>query len=158
MLIRELGKGCAFDGWCEGTLNFPPTYKYELNSEKYRGEDPKVGRRVPSWCDRILSFGNGLRLFSYRRAELRLSNHRPVTASYMVEVEVFCPRKLQRALTLTDAEIKNQEVVTDNGIDVGLSTEDWERHCNWGKMQVLLMASLVDKDVRCVCDPILCTK
>ncbi|THG18250.1 hypothetical protein TEA_017194 [Camellia sinensis var. sinensis] len=125
-LIRELRKGCAFDGWCEGTLNFPPTYKYELNSEKYRGEDPKVGRRVPSWCDRILSFGNGLRLFSYRRAELRLSDHRPVTASYMVEVEVFCPRKLQRALTLTDAEIKNQEVVADNGIDVGLSTEDWE--------------------------------
>ncbi|CAL5332921.1 unnamed protein product [Camellia sinensis] len=126
-LIRELRKGCAFDGWCEGTLNFPPTYKYELNSEKYRGEDPKVGRRVPSWCDRILSFGNGLRLFSYRRAELRLSDHRPVTASYMVEVEVFCPRKLQRALTLTDAEIKNQEVVADNGTDVGLSTEDWER-------------------------------
>ncbi|KAF6146364.1 hypothetical protein GIB67_020458, partial [Kingdonia uniflora] len=48
-LVRELRKGRAFDGWTEGTLTFPPTYKYELNSEKYYGEDPKVGRRVPAW-------------------------------------------------------------------------------------------------------------
>ncbi|KAI8531587.1 hypothetical protein RHMOL_Rhmol11G0147900 [Rhododendron molle] len=113
-LSRELRKGRAFDGWCEGPLNFPPTYKYELNSEKYCGEDPKVGRRTPAWCDRILSLGKGMRLLSYRRTELRLSDHRPVTATYMVEVEVFSPRKLQRALTFTDAEIENQE-----GLEVG---------------------------------------
>ncbi|KAF7127378.1 hypothetical protein RHSIM_Rhsim11G0088300 [Rhododendron simsii] len=113
-LIRELRKGRAFDGWCEGSLNFPPTYKYELNSEKYCGEDPKVGRRTPAWCDRILSLGKGMRLLSYRRTELRLSDHRPVTASYMVDVEVFSARKLQRALTFTDAEIENQE-----GLEVG---------------------------------------
>ncbi|CAL5348643.1 unnamed protein product [Camellia sinensis] len=120
-LVRELRKGRAFDGWCEGTLNFSPTYKYELNSEKYFGEDPKVGRRTPAWCDRILSYGKGMRLLSYRKADLRLSDHRPVTASYMVEVEVFCPRKLQRALTYTDAEIENQEVVEDKETDVGMS-------------------------------------
>ncbi|KAG5525347.1 hypothetical protein RHGRI_031877 [Rhododendron griersonianum] len=113
-LSRELRKGRAFDGWCEGSLNFPPTYKYELNSEKYCGEDPKVGRRTPGWCDRILSLGKGMRLLSYGRTELRLSDHRPVTASYVVEVEVFSPRKLQRALTFTDAEIENQE-----GLEVG---------------------------------------
>ncbi|XAR48636.1 Inositol-polyphosphate 5-phosphatase [Bertholletia excelsa] len=106
-LMQELKNGRAFDGWCEGRLNFPPTYKYELNSEKYYGEDLKDGRRTPAWCDRILSFGKGMRLLSYRRTELKLSDHRPVTASYMVEVEVFCPWKLKRALTITDAEIKN---------------------------------------------------
>ncbi|KAL7176113.1 hypothetical protein ACSBR2_029642 [Camellia fascicularis] len=120
-LVRELRKGRAFDGWREGTLNFSPTYKYELNSEKYFGEDPKVGRRTPAWCDRILSYGKGMQLLSYRKADLRLSDHRPVTASYMVEVEVFCPRKLQRALTYTDAEIENQEVVEDKETDVGMS-------------------------------------
>ncbi|KAI3672366.1 hypothetical protein L6452_38452 [Arctium lappa] len=57
----ELRKGGAFDGWTEGALNFPPTYKYEPNSEKYYGEDPKVGRRTPAWCDRILSVGKGMR-------------------------------------------------------------------------------------------------
>ncbi|KAJ4850236.1 Type IV inositol polyphosphate 5-phosphatase 3 [Turnera subulata] len=120
-LVRELRKGRAFDGWSEGTLNFPPTYKYEMNSEKYYGEDPRVGRRVPAWCDRILSYGKGMRLLRYRRTELKLSDHRPVTATYMAEVEVFSPRKLQRALTFTDAEIQNGEVVADMSIEVGIS-------------------------------------
>ncbi|GFY96444.1 inositol polyphosphate 5-phosphatase I [Actinidia rufa] len=62
-----------------------------------------------------------MRLLSYRRTELRPFDHRPVTASYMVDVEVFCPRKLQRALTFTDAEIKSQEVAAENTIDVGTS-------------------------------------
>ncbi|KAJ9166854.1 hypothetical protein P3X46_021550 [Hevea brasiliensis] len=116
-LVWELRKGHAFDGWTEGTLNFPPTYKYEMNSDKYYGEDPQVGRRVPAWCDRILSYGKGMRLLNYRRTELKLSDHRPVTATYMVEVEVFCPRKLQRALRYTDAEIENEEVLEET-IDV----------------------------------------
>ncbi|RDY03709.1 Type IV inositol polyphosphate 5-phosphatase 3 [Mucuna pruriens] len=111
-LTKELEKG-VFDGWSEGTLNFPPTYKYENNSEKYYGEDPKVGRRTP--CDRILSHGKGMRLLSYGRTELKFSDHRPVIATYMAEVEVFSPRKLQKALTFTDAEIENEEVITNLG-------------------------------------------
>ena len=47
-LIKELRKGRAFDGWSEGILTFAPTYKYEINSEKYIGDDPK-GRRTPAW-------------------------------------------------------------------------------------------------------------
>ncbi|KAL1295403.1 hypothetical protein HN51_056289 [Arachis hypogaea] len=108
-LAKEMEKG-VFGGWSEGQLNFAPTYKYEANSDKYYGEDPKIGRRIPSWCDRILSYGSGLRLISYRREEIKLSDHRPVTATYMAEVEVFSPRKLQKALTFTDAEIENAEV------------------------------------------------
>ncbi|XP_038884520.1 type IV inositol polyphosphate 5-phosphatase 3-like isoform X4 [Benincasa hispida] len=112
-LLWELKKGRAFDGWTEGNLTFAPTYKYENNSEKYYGEDPKVGRRTPAWCDRILSYGKGLKLCNYRRTEIKFSDHRPVTATYVAEVEVFCPRKLQRALTFTDAEIENEEVAMD---------------------------------------------
>ncbi|KAL6527224.1 Inositol polyphosphate phosphatase, catalytic domain ues [Orobanche gracilis] len=115
-LIKELKKGRAFDGWFEGTLSFAPTYKYELNSESYiGGEDPKAARRTPAWCDRVLSCGTGMRLLSYRRCEVNFSDHRPVTASFMVEVEVFSPRKLQRALTFTDAEIEEHDIVTDMG-------------------------------------------
>ncbi|KAL1357783.1 hypothetical protein HN51_009653 [Arachis hypogaea] len=114
-LRQELKNGGVFDGWSEGTLNFPPTYKYEVNSDKYYGEDPKVGKRSPAWCDRILSHGKGMRLLNYRRAELKLSDHRPVTATYMVDVEMFSPRKLQRALTYTDAEIENEEVIMNSG-------------------------------------------
>ncbi|XP_021285429.1 type IV inositol polyphosphate 5-phosphatase 3 isoform X2 [Herrania umbratica] len=113
-LVREFRKGRTFDGWSEGALNFAPTYKYELNSEKYCGEDPKVGRRTPAWCDRILSYGKGMRQLSYRRTELQLSDHRPVSAIYMVDVEEFCSRKLQRALTYTNAEIENEEVAAED--------------------------------------------
>lgn len=113
-LIRELWKGRAFDGWSEGTLNFAPTYKYLTNSDTYCGEDSRAGRRTPAWCDRILSFGKGMKLLSYRRSELKLSDHRPVTASYIVEVEVFSPKKLQKALTFTDAEIEEDIVIDGN--------------------------------------------
>ncbi|XP_021992236.1 type IV inositol polyphosphate 5-phosphatase 3 isoform X2 [Helianthus annuus] len=118
-LLRELRKGRAFDGWSEGVLDFPPTYKYERNSDKYVGADPKVGRRTPAWCDRILSYGKGIRQLGYRRSEIRFSDHRPVSASYMIEVEVFSPRKLQKALTFTDAEIENDDemAIVDAGIN-----------------------------------------
>ena len=58
-------------------------------------------------CDRILSYGKGTRLLSYKRAELMLFNHRPVTAVYMAEVEVVCRRRLQRALTFSNAEVED---------------------------------------------------
>ncbi|XP_056164732.1 type IV inositol polyphosphate 5-phosphatase 3 isoform X2 [Syzygium oleosum] len=114
-LVQELRKGHTFGGWSEATLNFPPTYKYENNSEKYFGEDPKFGRRTPAWCDRILSYGRGMRQLGYRRAEIKLSDHRPVAAMYMAEVEVFSSKKLQRALTFTDAEIENDEFAGNMG-------------------------------------------
>ncbi|RWW41490.1 hypothetical protein BHE74_00053023 [Ensete ventricosum] len=68
----------------------------------------KVYLRIHILCDRILSFGKAMRLLDYRRFELKLSDHRPVTAVFMAEVEVFCHRKLQRALTFTDAEVEEQ--------------------------------------------------
>uniref|UniRef100_A0A0A9B3G8 Inositol polyphosphate-related phosphatase domain-containing protein n=1 Tax=Arundo donax TaxID=35708 RepID=A0A0A9B3G8_ARUDO len=104
----ELKKGHLFDGWTEGVINFPPTYKYKVNSEKYISDEHKSGRRTPAWCDRILSYGKGMRLMSYRTVDLRLSDHRPVTAVYMADVEVFSSKKLQRALTFTDAEVEDQ--------------------------------------------------
>ena len=42
-------KGHLFDGWTEGVINFPPTYKYKVNSEKYISDEPKSGRRTPAW-------------------------------------------------------------------------------------------------------------
>ncbi|CAL4952011.1 unnamed protein product [Urochloa decumbens] len=113
-LKRELRKGRAFDGWTEGVIEFAPTYKYAAGSTtKYVGDEHKGGRRTPAWCDRVLSYGKGLRLLGYRRSELALSDHRPVSATYAAEVEVFCSRKLQRALTLTDAEVEGGQVVPD---------------------------------------------
>ncbi|KAJ0988051.1 hypothetical protein J5N97_006407 [Dioscorea zingiberensis] len=117
-LKRELKKGRAFDGWSEGVIDFPPTYKYGFNSKEYTGDEPKAGRRTPAWCDRILTYGKGMKLMDYKRSEQRFSDHRPVTAVLMAEVEVFSHRKLQRALTLTDKEIEDGDILSDLDIDV----------------------------------------
>jgi len=70
-------------------------------------------------CDRVLSYGKGIRLLSYKRSELKLSDHRPVAATFTADVEVFCQRKLQRALTFTDVEIEEDiisEIATDDDL------------------------------------------
>lgn len=72
-------------------------------------------------CDRILSFGKGIRQLRYKRAELILSDHRPVSALYMIDVEIFSPRKLQRALTFTTAEIENDGIIAEMGVGGGIN-------------------------------------
>ncbi|XP_020595234.1 type IV inositol polyphosphate 5-phosphatase 3-like [Phalaenopsis equestris] len=119
-LKQELKIGGTFDGWKEGIIDFPPTYKFEYNSAKYVKDDSKSGRRTPAWCDRILTFGNGMKLLIYKRSELKVSDHRPVTATFLVEVEVFSHRKLQRALTLTDAEVDEGKIIEDIDVAVGM--------------------------------------
>ncbi|KAF7126450.1 hypothetical protein RHSIM_Rhsim11G0011700 [Rhododendron simsii] len=106
-LSKELRSGRVFEGWKEGPITFPPTYKYEFNSDRYVGENPKEGekRRSPAWCDRILWLGKGIKQLSYMRAEIGLSDHRPVSSVFLVEVEVFNRRKLQRALNFTTAAV-----------------------------------------------------
>uniref|UniRef100_A0A1J3GRN7 Type I inositol 1,4,5-trisphosphate 5-phosphatase 2 n=1 Tax=Noccaea caerulescens TaxID=107243 RepID=A0A1J3GRN7_NOCCA len=104
-LIRELRRGHVFDGWREGPINFPPTYKYEFDSDRYAGENLREGekKRAPAWCDRILWLGKGIRQDCYKRSEIRMSDHRPVTSIFSVGVEVFDQRKLQRALHVNNA-------------------------------------------------------
>ncbi|CAH2078709.1 unnamed protein product [Thlaspi arvense] len=104
-LIRELRRGHVFDGWREGPIQFPPTYKYEFDSDRYAGENLREGekKRAPAWCDRILWLGKGIRQECYKRSEIRMSDHRPVTSIFNVGVEVFDQRKLQRALHVNNA-------------------------------------------------------
>ncbi|GAB2211374.1 hypothetical protein Droror1_Dr00024686 [Drosera rotundifolia] len=85
---REAGR--VFKGWREGKIYFAPTYKYSYNSDIYFGETikSKSKRRTPAWCDRILWHGNGIRQLSYARRELKHSDHRPVCATFLVEVGV----------------------------------------------------------------------
>lgn len=99
-LIKEIRNGHIFDGWKEGLINFAPTYKYGVNSDNYVGENPKEGdkKRSPAWCDRILWLGKGIKQLSYKRAEIMLSDHRPVSAVFSVEVEIFDHHKLHKAL------------------------------------------------------------
>ncbi|CAL9116703.1 unnamed protein product [Musa acuminata var. zebrina] len=111
-LSNELRGGHIFDGWKEGLIAFPPTYKYEMNSDRYVGEIAREGekRRSPAWCDRILFLGKGIKQVSYGRSELNLSDHRPVSSVFMVEVEVLDQRKLERVLNFTNAGLLPEEI------------------------------------------------
>ncbi|OIW12657.1 hypothetical protein TanjilG_24590 [Lupinus angustifolius] len=86
----ERREGRVFEGWNEGRIYFPPTYKYSNNSDRYTGDErhTKQKRRTPAWCDRILWYGNGLYQLSYLRGESRFSDHRPVCSVFLAEVGI----------------------------------------------------------------------
>lgn len=113
-LIKELRNGHVFAGWREGAINFAPTYKYEINTDRYVGEIPRDGekKRSPAWCDRILWSGKGIKQLFYKRAELRLSDHKPVSSMFSVDVEIFDHRKLQRVLNVNTAAV-HPEILLD---------------------------------------------
>ncbi|CAN8320898.1 unnamed protein product [Cochlearia groenlandica] len=50
-LLQEAGRGEIFQGYCEGSLGFKPTYKYNVGTNTY---DTSNKDRVPAWTDRIL--------------------------------------------------------------------------------------------------------
>ncbi|KAL4196065.1 hypothetical protein AMTRI_Chr04g244180 [Amborella trichopoda] len=99
----EMGEGRVFEGWKEGRIDFAPTYKYYPFSDSYFGSNSKMGekRRAPAWCDRILWYGEGLEQKGYERGESRLSDHRPVRATFMADVEVSGGRKALESLFLS---------------------------------------------------------
>ncbi|KAK6130162.1 hypothetical protein DH2020_036078 [Rehmannia glutinosa] len=108
----EQRRGRVFDGWKEGKIYFPPTYKYSHNSDRYAGDDmhPKEKRRTPAWCDRILWYGNGLQQLSYIRGESRFSDHRPVSSVFWAEIE-SAPNRLRKSMSCSSSRIEVEELL-----------------------------------------------
>lgn len=52
-LCQERERGHVFEGFCEGSLTFPPTYQYIPGTDLYDDRKDKK-MRCPAWCDRIL--------------------------------------------------------------------------------------------------------
>ncbi|KAL0434114.1 UNVERIFIED_CONTAM: Type IV inositol polyphosphate 5-phosphatase 7 [Sesamum latifolium] len=108
----EQRRGRVFDGWREGKIYFPPTYKYSHNSDRYTGDDmhPKEKRRTPAWCDRILWHGGGLQQLSYVRGESRFSDHRPVSSVFWAEIESV-PDRLRKSTSCSSSRIEVEELL-----------------------------------------------
>ncbi|KAJ8494138.1 hypothetical protein OPV22_015859 [Ensete ventricosum] len=89
-LLREAERGEVFDGYCEGSLSFKPTYKYNVGSSNY---DTSYKVRVPSWTDRILfkidsSSGIDAVLHAYESIDrVKTSDHKPVKAHLCLKVK-----------------------------------------------------------------------
>lgn len=84
-------------------INFAPTYKYDIGTDTY---DTSEKKRSPAWCDRIL-FRGGTRIeqIDYRRHEVRVSDHRPVTGYFQIIVK----RILQSKRANKWIEVQNQK-------------------------------------------------
>ncbi|KAK6913970.1 hypothetical protein RJ641_021291 [Dillenia turbinata] len=107
----EQRRGRVFEGWNEGNIYFPPTYKYSFNSDRYAGDDmhPKEKRRTPAWCDRILWYGGGLHQMSYVRGESRFSDHRPVSSVFWAEVEsIHSP--LRKSMSCSSSRVEAEDL------------------------------------------------
>jgi hypothetical protein len=90
-LLREVkyNRGCRLRGFLEGPLTFPPTYKYDRKSNEY---DTSEKHRAPAWCDRILWRSRDAARITqreYRRYEVNVSDHRPISASFDLTVKTI---------------------------------------------------------------------
>ncbi|KAF1845724.1 uncharacterized protein K460DRAFT_355505 [Cucurbitaria berberidis CBS 394.84] len=83
-LNLQMVAGLTFPYYSEARITFPPTYKYDLNSDQY---DTSEKARIPAWCDRVLRKGDNIRQIHYDAAPLKFSDHRPVYATFQVLVQ-----------------------------------------------------------------------
>ena len=75
----------------EAPITFAPTYKYDVGTDRY---DTSEKSRSPAWCDRLLYRGVGrVRQLDYRRHELRISDHRPVSGTFQMRIKSISAKK-----------------------------------------------------------------
>ncbi|KAJ4965993.1 hypothetical protein NE237_017842 [Protea cynaroides] len=108
---REAGR--VFTEFNEGRIMFAPTYKYSHNSDSYAGETnkSKKKRRTPAWCDRILWYGKSMEQLSYIRGESRFSDHRPVCAVFITEVEVRNNSRFRKGFSTIGTRMEYEECI-----------------------------------------------
>lgn len=141
-LLTQVAEEKVFQGFTEGEINFAPTYKYDLFSDDY---DTSEKMRTPAWTDRILfhrrnfyddigaesedelekahlgsdDFSHG-HISYYGRAELKVSDHRPVIAVIDIEIEQSTANKL----AMVHDQVLKAQGPTDSTVIIRLSTED----------------------------------
>lgn len=74
----------------EMPITFAPTYKYDVGTDNY---DTSEKKRAPAWCDRLLYRGRDrIHQLDYRRHEVRVSDHRPVTGLFEIVIKTIEPK------------------------------------------------------------------
>lgn len=84
----------CFNGYTEGVINFPFTYKYDIGTDVY---DTSEKRRDPSYCDRVLWKGKRIEQLAYNCVmEIRQSDHKPVYAIFKTKIKTRDEVKYKR--------------------------------------------------------------
>jgi Endonuclease/Exonuclease/phosphatase family len=95
MVSRRRVSGFRLSAFVEAPITFAPTYKYDVGSDKYDSSEKK---RSPAWCDRLLYRGAGrIKQVEYRRHEIYVSDHRPVSGTFRIRVKTIDPGKQEKA-------------------------------------------------------------
>ncbi|KAK5576317.1 hypothetical protein RB653_007458 [Dictyostelium firmibasis] len=120
-LNQQMKAGAVFEGFQEPPISFAPTYKYDAGTEEYDSSEKK---RTPAWCDRILwkthKKAENVGILSYKRAELISSDHRPVSASFVIKIKVVIPDSKNRIYQEIVKELDKKE--NDSMPDANIST------------------------------------
>ncbi|KAG5518681.1 hypothetical protein PMAC_002650 [Pneumocystis sp. 'macacae'] len=90
ILQRKKNPGFRLRLFNEAPIDFPPTYKYDIGIDNY---DTSEKKRCPAWCDRIFYRGSRVKCTSYRRLNVRISDHRPVVATFTAKTKKIDPLK-----------------------------------------------------------------
>lgn len=87
LLQRRKSPGFRLRAFQEAPITFEPTYKYDVGTDDYDSSDKK---RVPAWCDRVLYRGaDKVKQVGYRRHEVRVSDHRPVSGRFVLQIKTI---------------------------------------------------------------------
>nr|KAG5692742.1 hypothetical protein BaRGS_033853 [Batillaria attramentaria] len=82
-LSKLITEGKIFGGFQEGRINFQPTFKFDVNTDKY---DSSAKNRIPSYTDRILFRSrkkNQISCLHYDAVmNIKVSDHRAVYALF----------------------------------------------------------------------------
>ena len=113
LLSRKKNPGFRLRAFVEAPITFAPTYKYDVGTDNYDSSEKK---RSPAWCDRLLYRGLGrIKQVDYRRHEVRVSDHRPVSGKFKVRVKTISPKRriLAREQCEQEFEEAKKRIATD---------------------------------------------
>lgn len=116
LLSRKRNPGFRLRAFREQPITFAPTYKYDVGTDKY---DTSEKKRSPAWCDRLLYRGLGrIKQTEYRRHEVRVSDHRPVTGRFRIRVKTISPKR--RSVVREESEQRFEEMKHRIATDIKL--------------------------------------
>ncbi|EOO01477.1 putative skeletal muscle and kidney-enriched inositol phosphatase protein [Phaeoacremonium minimum UCRPA7] len=106
LVARRRNPGFKLRAFEELPITFAPTYKYDVGTDNYDSSEKK---RSPAWCDRLLYRGRGrIQQLDYRRHEVRVSDHRPVTGQFRLTTKRISPKR--RAVTWMECQQRFEDV------------------------------------------------
>ncbi|OCK97163.1 DNase I-like protein [Cenococcum geophilum 1.58] len=121
LLSRKKNPGFRLRAFVEAPITFAPTYKYDVGTDNYDSSEKK---RSPAWIKQV----------DYRRHEVRVSDHRPVSGKFKVRVKTISPKRriLARERCEQEFEEAKKRIATDTKLDYlinvfGVSAKEAQR-------------------------------